>query len=77
MNAGNTVRRTDPNWLGYTRVKNAKSHGQAVYTNGKNYISPDADTHSLGVWKMASSLDGFGHNQRLGTYDFLLQRVAK
>jgi len=65
------------NWLGYTRVKGATSHGQAVYTNGKNFISPDVDSHSRGVWKMASSLNGFGANQRLGTYDFLLQRFAK
>ena len=55
------------NWLGYTRVKGATSHGQAVYTNGKNFISPDVDSHSRGVWKMASSLNGFGANQRLGT----------
>lgn len=59
------------------KVKGATSHGQAVYTNGKNFISPDVDPHSRGVWKMASSVDGFGPNQRLGTYDFLLQRFAK
>ena len=65
------------NWLRYTRVKGVTSHGQAVYTNGKTFISPDVDANLRGVWKMASSVDGFGPNQRLGTYDFLLQWFAK
>ena len=64
-------------WLGYRRVSGATSHGQAVYTNGRRFISPDVDGHSRGVWKMASRVDGFGPTRRLGTYDFLLQRIAK
>ena len=63
-------------WSGYTTRLKQVSHGQAIYTNGKYFISPDVDSHSLGVWKMATSVDGFGPNQRLGTYDFLLQRIA-
>ncbi len=63
-------------WSGYTTRVNETSHGQAIYTNGRNFISPDVDAHSRGVWKMARSVDGFGPNQRLGTYDFLLQRIA-
>jgi hypothetical protein len=43
----------------------------------KNFISPDVDGHSRGVWKMARTVDGFGPHERLGTYDFLLQRFAK
>ena len=64
-------------WLGYTRVRGASSHGQAVYTNGKDFISPDTDTHSLGVWKKAARVDGFSPSRRLGTYDFLLNWFAK
>ncbi|BCW43996.1 hypothetical protein StoSoilB5_11800 [Arthrobacter sp. StoSoilB5] len=64
-------------WLGYAKVSGRQSHGQAIYTNGKNFISPDADTHSLGVWKMASKVDGFGAKTRLGTYDALLQWYKK
>jgi hypothetical protein len=63
-------------YLGFTRVKGV-SHGQAIYTDGKVFISPDVDGHSLGAWKMASSVDGFGPSQRLGTYDFLLNWIAK
>ena len=28
------------------------THGKPVFTNGKNYISPDADGHSGAAWKM-------------------------
>jgi hypothetical protein len=52
-------------------------HGQAIYSDGKGlFISPDVDGHSLGAWKMASSIKGLGSN-RLGTYDFLLNWIAK
>ena len=46
------------------------SHGAEVYSNGKNYITPDVDVHSGGVWKM---FDRRGN--RLGTYDADLNRM--
>ena len=55
--------------LGYsTRIPPQKapfnSHGQPVFSNGKNYISPDVDGHNVsGGWKM------FDRNgRRTGTY---------
>ncbi|OOF45253.1 hypothetical protein BKK52_12740 [Rodentibacter trehalosifermentans] len=47
------------------------SHGQDVYWNGKNYITPDVDGHNVSEgWKL---FDRKG--QRLGTYDKDLNRV--
>ncbi len=40
------------NKLGYTKVKGAVSKGQAVYTNGKTYITYAVDSHNGGFWKM-------------------------
>ncbi len=60
--------------LGYTRrVRGApfNSHGQPVYTNGRDYITPDVDRHRGGVWK---KFDRRG--RRLGTYDANLNRIA-
>lgn len=31
-------------------------HGVPVYTNGKDYISPDKDGHNGGVWKKRKKL---------------------
>ena len=62
-------------YLGYTKTKEY-SHGQPVYTNGKTVISPDADGHSRGAWKMARTVDQLNANQRMGTYDFLLNWIA-
>lgn len=45
------------------------SHGQKVFTNGKNYITRDIDQHRGGFWKM---FDRSG--KRLGTYDVTLTR---
>ena len=55
--------------LGYTkRIPPQKalfnSHGQSVYSNGKNYITKDIDAHRGGVWKM---FDRGGN--RIGTYN--------
>ncbi|GAA4174190.1 toxin C-terminal domain-containing protein [Gryllotalpicola koreensis] len=61
--------------LGYAKVRGT-SHGQPIYSNGKNFISPDVDSHSGGVWKMASSPDGFGKAERLGTYDDKLNWIG-
>ncbi|WP_187645593.1 polymorphic toxin-type HINT domain-containing protein [Streptomyces sp. TRM49041] len=41
------------------------SHGQVVFSNGKNYITPDVDGHNVsGGWKMFNR-----KGQRIGTYD--------
>ncbi|MGW2229896.1 polymorphic toxin-type HINT domain-containing protein [Streptomyces formicae] len=41
------------------------SHGQVVFSNGKNYITPDVDGHNVtGGWKMFNR-----RGQRIGTYD--------
>jgi hypothetical protein len=53
--------------LGYHRlIKDPPfdPHGQKVFGNGKNYISPDADGHNGGVWKLFDKKGG-----RIGTYD--------
>jgi filamentous hemagglutinin len=62
-------------WLGYRRVKGT-SHGQAIFTNGRNFITQDVDGHIGGTWKMARTPDGFSRQQRLGTYDYELNRIG-
>ncbi|RFB33046.1 toxin C-terminal domain-containing protein [Brevibacillus sp. VP] len=68
--------------LGYKRVPE-KSHGRAVYSNGKEYISPDTprkttgSTDNGGVWKKAKSpQDLISKDTRLGTYDKYLNRIG-
>ncbi|HCM1918904.1 TPA: hemagglutinin repeat-containing protein [Salmonella enterica subsp. salamae serovar 28:r:e,n,z15] len=47
------------------------SHGQPVYSDGKNYITPDIDSHNVtNGWKM---FDRKGN--RIGTYDSNLNRI--
>lgn len=47
------------------------SHGQPVYFDGKNYITPDIDSHNVtNGWKM---FDRKGN--RMGTYDSNLNRI--
>ncbi|MBX9495253.1 hemagglutinin repeat-containing protein, partial [Yersinia enterocolitica] len=47
------------------------SHGQPVYFDGKNYITPDVDSHNVtNGWKM---FDRKG--ERIGTYDSNLNRI--
>ncbi|WP_189129998.1 polymorphic toxin-type HINT domain-containing protein [Wenjunlia tyrosinilytica] len=56
--------------LGYrTRIPAQRapfnSHGQVVFSNGKNYITPDVDGHNVtDGWKMFNR-----RGQRIGTYD--------
>jgi RHS repeat-associated protein len=60
---------------GYDRVVKDppfNPHGQKVFTNGKNYITPDVDQHKGGVWKMFDQ-----RGNRTGTYDADLNRVGK
>lgn len=62
-------------WLGYgKRVKDApfNSMGQAVFTDGKNFITQDVTSHKGGMWKM---FDRKG--RRLGTFTYdLLKRLG-
>lgn len=64
--------------LGYTtRIPAQKapfdSHGQEVFTNGKSYITPDADGHNVSNgWKMFSR-----RGARIGTYDSELNYVKE
>ena len=62
---------------GYKKTK-IKSHGQAVYSNGKYWITPDQDGHNGGVWKMYDSERkvGGGKGDRMGTYDANLNRIG-
>jgi intein/homing endonuclease len=73
---GLTVNRADA--LGYSQRIPAQrvpfnSHGQAVYYNGKNYITPDVDAHNVtNGWKMFDM-----RGNRIGTYDMDLNYVKK
>ena len=61
---------------GYKRT-NMTSHGAPVYTNGKDYISPDKDGHNGGVWKKAKKIkDLEDRKRRMGTYDENLNKVG-
>ncbi|UPT75518.1 MAG: toxin C-terminal domain-containing protein [Elusimicrobiota bacterium] len=48
------------------------SHGRPVFQSGNKYITPDADGHNGGVWKMFNRA-----GQRLGTYDKNLVWIGK
>ena len=65
--------------LGYKKT-NYTSHGQSVYYNSKTktYISPDADVHSGGTWKMARTVQELGKKEtRMGTCDANLNWIAE
>ena len=48
------------------------SHEQPVYSNGRNYITPDVDSHKGGVWKL------FNHKgKRVGTFDENLKKIGE
>ena len=62
---------------GYKRVKGRHPHGKPVFSNGKNYITPDADGHNGGIWKMAQKeQELFNRETRMGTYDANLKRIG-
>lgn len=53
------------------------SNRQPVFTNGKNFISPDVDGHIGGVWKMARTIRELGtKTTRMGTYDANLNWIG-
>ncbi|MFC4496165.1 putative T7SS-secreted protein [Streptomyces ovatisporus] len=64
--------------LGYDRRIPAhrapfNSHGQVVFHNGRNYITPDVDGHNVSEgWKMFNR-----RGQRIGTYDSDLNYVKE
>lgn len=61
--------------VGYNRrVKDApfNSHGQPVFTDGKNYITPDFDSHNGGVWKVFDR-----RGRRVGTVDALMNPIVE
>jgi hypothetical protein len=47
------------------------SHGNRVFTDGKDMITADRDGHSGGVWKKFDS-----SGQRVGTFDKDLKRIG-
>ena len=62
--------------LGFRKI-NERSQGQAVFTDGKRYITRDIKGHKGGAWKMADSVEDLGGiDTRLGTYDIDLNRVG-
>ncbi len=53
------------------------SHGQPVYKYKNKYITPDADSHNGGTWKMADSVENLrNRTTRMGTYDENLERIG-
>jgi hypothetical protein len=59
------------------RKTNFESSGQSVFTNGKDFISPDTDGHNGGIWKKAKSVKALGKKEtRDGTYDKDLNRIG-
>jgi filamentous hemagglutinin len=55
--------------LGFRRI-NETVNGQAVFTDGKNYISRDVDGHNGGAWKAADSVKELGTKEtRAGTWN--------
>ena len=62
--------------LGFERT-NERSHGQPIYKKGRRYITPDADQHNGGIWKMADSIEHLRSKAtRMGTYDRDLNRIG-
>ena len=59
------------------RKTNMRSNGEPIFTNGKNYITPDNTGHNGGIWKMAKTIKGLGKKEtRMGTYDRNLKRIG-
>jgi len=63
--------------MGYRKVSRGSapfnSHGENVFYNGRNYISPDRDGHNVSNgWKVFN-----GRGDRQGTYNWDLSRQIK
>jgi hypothetical protein len=64
------------NRVGYQPI-NQTLRGQRVFSNGKNFIVQDIDSHSGGLWKMADTIKALGSKTtRTGTYDFDLNYIG-
>lgn len=64
-------------YLKYRSTGIVDGRGQMVYKKGRTYISQDVDSHNGGFWKMAKSRKDLNSRKtRMGTYDFLLNRVG-
>jgi hypothetical protein len=62
--------------LGFRKL-GERVNGQAVYTDGKRFISRDIDGHRGGAWKMADSVKGLASpTTQSGTYDTKLNRIG-
>jgi hypothetical protein len=62
--------------LGFRRV-NETVNGQAVYTDGRRYITRDIDGHNGGAWKMAYSVKDIASKEtRFGTFDSNLNCIG-
>lgn len=54
-----------------------RSNGEPIFTNGKNYITPDNTGYNGGILKMAKAIKGLGKKEtRMGTYDRNLKRIG-
>jgi len=63
--------------LGFAKT-NDRVHGEAVFSDGKRFITRDRDGHNGGAWKMADSVEALKSKQtRSGTYDKNLIRIAQ
>jgi hypothetical protein len=65
-------------WLGYRPAGRLRVKNQQVFTNGKDYIVQDIDSHlPAGLWKRGGSYeDLFSKRTRMGTYDYELNRIG-
>ncbi len=62
--------------LGFRKV-NERVKGQAIFTDGKRYITRDVDGHNGGAWKVADSVKNLGSKKtRQGTFDANLGRIG-
>jgi uncharacterized protein RhaS with RHS repeats len=63
--------------LGFKRISEL-SNGQAVYQDGKRFITRDIDGHNGGAWKMADSVKNLASKDtRMGTFDANLKLIGK
>jgi len=73
-----TNRQTDDlaKYLGYKKT-NEMVKNKPVYSNGKNYIVQDIDSHNGGTWKMGSSVKDLSSKEtRAGTFDAFLNKIG-
>ncbi|MEP3244601.1 MAG: polymorphic toxin-type HINT domain-containing protein [Sneathiella sp.] len=63
--------------LGFKKINETTLDGQAIFKNGKRFITRDVDGHNGGAWKMGSSVKNLGSKKtRSGTFDVDLNRIG-